>query len=146
MQGDPIYLQPPGTRYRIRSDPSVPLTAGADGGGRQRLSVSGFLLEFDAEGRLASTTEDPGVATGRGRHGELIDVLRFWLPDLRLGISDFPLGCLDLPPDPAELSDEDWELLRRSDWADGRMFTLQLGDRGGELWIDRDGTAHLLSR
>jgi hypothetical protein len=146
MQGDPIYLQPPATRYRIRSDPSVPLTAGAAGGGRQWLSVSGCLLEFDAGGRLASATEDPGGEAGRGRHEAAIDVLRVWLPGRRLGISDFPLGCLGLPPDPARLSDEDWQLLRESDWADGRMFTLQLGEGKGELWIDRDGTVHLLSR
>ena len=133
MRGDPIYLHPPDTRYRLRSDPAVPLFTGTAGGGRLWLVVSGCRLEFDAEGWLASAADDPGGAGGCGGEDGPIDVRQFWLPDRRLGISDFPLGCVDLPPHPAQLSEADWHLLRGSDWADGRMFTLQLGGGRGQL-------------
>jgi hypothetical protein len=107
------------------------------------------MLEFDGDGGLVSADADrgwePEWAAGLGLVYGPIDVLRFWLPDRWLGISDFPLGCPDLSGDPAEFTEETWKWLRATRWGAGEMFTLQLGDGKGELWIDRAGTVHLHS-
>lgn len=149
MDGDPIYLRPPDTHYRIQGDPSIPLRVGVSAD-RQWLVVPGCRLEFDTAGQLVTAENTSGVgaeeAAALELNGGTISVLRFWLPDRQLGISDHPLGCCDLPDDPAEFGEGVWRWLRTTDWADGRMFTLQLGKGRGELWIDRYGTAHLLSK
>jgi hypothetical protein len=129
MEREPYWFRSPEHRYCLGTNTEYGWTTGIAEDGRQVLHNGKYRIAFDPEGTLLGLIDSQPISCDLP-----ISVLRFWIPDIWVGVEDLPESLADYFLNPDEFSQEpnDVDL-----WLLNGMFVFNNG--WSDYYVSREG-------